>query len=244
MYARQPLMRLPAESAAARRTWSALMYPLTPLTDLVMTRNHEALARAVEQFDGRKFDYTPQEPVRGEVRQLPGRSSSSGCATRCRCRRCKALVTHMGSLREGRKAVILVSEGYTELSAAADARSDREHARPRQPGAPFARRRGAGEDRERFFSSAEMISDLKQVYDVANRNNTAIYALDPRGLAAFEFDINEGVGASACRRGIAAHDPGHAAHPQRRDGRPRHREPERSRQGHCGRSSATRAPTT
>jgi hypothetical protein len=39
-----------------------------------------------------------------------------------------------------------------------------------------------------------MIGDLRQVYDVANRNNTAIYALDPRGLAPFEFDINEGVG--------------------------------------------------
>ena len=41
-----------------------------------------------------------------------------------------------------------------------------------------------------------MIGDLRQVYDVANRNNTAIYALDPRGLAPFEFDIDEGVGDS------------------------------------------------
>ena len=27
-----------------------------------------------------------------------------------------------------------------------------------------------------------------------NRNNTSIYAVDPRGLAAFEYDINQGVG--------------------------------------------------
>ena len=39
-----------------------------------------------------------------------------------------------------------------------------------------------------------MIGDLREVYDTANKNNTAIYALDPRGLAAFEHDINEGVG--------------------------------------------------
>jgi hypothetical protein len=32
------------------------------------------------------------------------------------------------------------------------------------------------------------------VYDNANRNNVAIYAVDPRGLPGFEFDINEGVG--------------------------------------------------
>ena len=37
-------------------------------------------------------------------------------------------------------------------------------------------------------------SDLREVYDTANRNNVAIYAVDPRGLPGFEFDINEGVG--------------------------------------------------
>ena len=69
-------------------TWSALMYPLTPLSDVVMARNHEALARAVEQFDGRKYDYTPRNQFEEKYANYPGRSSSSGCATRCRCRRC------------------------------------------------------------------------------------------------------------------------------------------------------------
>ena len=31
------------------------------------------------------------------------------------------------------------------------------------------------------------------MYDLANKNNVSIYALDPRGLAVFEHDINEGV---------------------------------------------------
>jgi hypothetical protein len=39
-----------------------------------------------------------------------------------------------------------------------------------------------------------MAGDLRQVYDLANRNNTAIYALDPRGLTSFEYDIEQGVG--------------------------------------------------
>jgi hypothetical protein len=39
-----------------------------------------------------------------------------------------------------------------------------------------------------------MESDLREVYDNANRNNVAIYAVDPRGLPGFEFDINENVG--------------------------------------------------
>jgi hypothetical protein len=50
-----------------------------------------------------------------------------------------------------------------------------------------------GEQRERFFSQASMLSDLKDVYDLANKNNVSIYALDPRGLAAFEHDVNEAV---------------------------------------------------
>ena len=37
--------------------------------------------------------------------------------------------------------------------------------------------------------------DLRDVYDVANKNNVAIYAVDPRGLAVNEFDIDQNVGA-------------------------------------------------
>jgi hypothetical protein len=54
--------------------------------------------------------------------------------------------------------------------------------------------RGMEEDRARFSSDTEMAGDLRQVYDLANRNNTAIYALDPRGLTSFEYDIEQGVG--------------------------------------------------
>jgi hypothetical protein len=50
------------------------------------------------------------------------------------------------------------------------------------------------EDRMRFRSDVELQSDLRAVFDTANRNNTAIYALDPRGLATGEFDINENIG--------------------------------------------------
>ena len=36
----------------------------------------------------------------------------------------------------------------------------------------------------------------------ANRSNVAIYALDPRGLAAFEYDIDQGVGQQRDRAGL------------------------------------------
>ena len=37
----------------------------------------------------------------------------------------EGLIIHMGSLKEGRKALILVSEGYSDIAAAAAARPDR-----------------------------------------------------------------------------------------------------------------------
>jgi hypothetical protein len=58
---------------------------------------------------------------------------------------------------------------------------------------PFAAD-SASEERARFSADAELMADLRQVFDAANRNNTAIYALDPRGLAVNEFDINENIG--------------------------------------------------
>ena len=46
--------------------------------------------------------------------------------------------------------------------------------------------------------------DLREVYDTVNRNNTAIYAVDPRGLAVFEYDINQGVGLQQDRSDLNA----------------------------------------
>jgi VWFA-related protein len=192
MYARKPLMQFLENLQPSDMV--GLMYPLTPLTDVIMSRNHEALARAVERFDGRKFDYTPKNQFEEKYANYPAtvvekmRNEVSLSALR-------SLVTHMGSLREGRKAVILVSEGYSNYlpPQLRDPIASMPGLGNPARGSPGA---GAGEDRERFFSNAEIISDLREVYSVANRNNTAIYSLDPRGLAAFEFEINEGVGDS------------------------------------------------
>ena len=83
----QPLMRF-LQNQLQPADMVALMYPLTPLTDLVMTRNHEALARAVEQI--RRPQVRLHAAGTSSRRSTPTTrpSSSSGCATRCRSRRC------------------------------------------------------------------------------------------------------------------------------------------------------------
>ena len=144
----------------------------------------------------------------------------------------KGLIIKLGGLREGRKALILVSEGYTNYL-------------PPQMRSQNAQIKGGSADpfagdsmveqRERFFSQAEMISRLKDVYDLANRNNVSIYALDPRGLAAFEGDIDEGVAGISLttdkemlRLTMDSHP-----HPRGQHRWPRDRQLERSRQGHA-----------
>jgi VWFA-related protein len=170
-----------------------IMYPLTPTSDVVMGRNHEALARGLEAFDGRKYDYVPKNQFEEQYANYPA-STVEQVRNQVSLSALKGLIIKLGGLREGRKALILVSEGYTNYL-------------PAQLRDPVASLPGVGnpnrgneavgdnqlEQRERFFSQASMMSDLKDVFDLANKNNVSIYALDPRGLAAFEHDVNEAV---------------------------------------------------
>ena len=49
-----------------------------------------------------------------------------------------------------------------------------------------------------------MAMDLRDVTDFANRNNVALYMVDPRGLAPSEFDISENIGGQIDRGYLSA----------------------------------------
>ncbi len=172
-----------------------VMYPLESTSSVRMTRNHSAVVRGLQQFTGRKYEYEPKNQFEQNYAHYPTevverlRNQVSLSALR-------SLVVHMGSLKEGRKALILVSEGYSNLPP-----PQMRNANAQLPGLgnPNAYNPDAGvndlnEDRAQWAAGLDMDSDLREVYDNANRNNVAIYAVDPRGLPGFEFDINEGVG--------------------------------------------------
>ena len=172
----------------------AVMYPLTPVGDVRFTRDHGALTRMIQQFDGRKFDYTPRNQYEDRyamypstvVERIRNEVSFSGL---------RALVTHLGALREGRKSVIVVSEGYTNMLPP-QLREEVAGFRGTGPGAGAAGgfEDSAAEDTARFFADADLQFELRRVYDAANRSNTSLYTLDPRGLGVFEFGIDERVG--------------------------------------------------
>lgn len=175
----------------------AVLYPLTPVTDLVFTRNHEAIADALMRFEGRKYDYTPRNAYEERYAHYPAETVEY-IRTQVTLSALRALSIHLGTQREGRKNILFVSEGMTYNIPSAIQN-------PGDPNAPFMPpsdpTRGGGYARSSadFFKEVEMVGDLKYIFDAANRANTSIYTLDPRGMTPFAFDIGMNVGADRDR---------------------------------------------
>lgn len=172
-----------------------VMYPLESTVSVRMTRNHSAVVKALQQFLGRKYDYQPMNEFEERYAYYPTetveriRAEVSLSALR-------SLIVHMGGLKEGRKALIVVSEGYTYMVP-----PQMRNANAQMPGLgnPNAFNPNAGvndpnEQRYAWMAGNDMDLDLREIFGTANKNNVALYMVDPRGLPGFEFDINENVG--------------------------------------------------
>ncbi|MGE5813889.1 MAG: VWA domain-containing protein, partial [Acidobacteriota bacterium] len=196
---RDPLSRF-IERQIAPTDLVGVMYPLTPVTDFQLSRNREALATAFKNFLGRKFEYEPRNSFEERYAYYPAETVER-IRNEVTLSALRALVTHLGGLREGRKAVILVSEGFSNTLPAqlADPIAAMPGVGNPYHGRPSPTDDTAGQTTREFFAQTDLMTELRDVYAAANRSNTAIYTLDPRGLAPFEFDINEGVGTNADR---------------------------------------------
>jgi VWFA-related protein len=179
-----------------------VMYPLEPVAAVRMTRNHDAVVKGLQQFLGRKYDYTPKNDYEERIFYYPTETVEQ-IRNQISLSAIKSLIVHMGGLKEGRKGLILVSEGYSNMvppqmrdqmaafpGSNNPARND-----------PFAGTDGVGrstplEDRAAWLAGTEMEDQLRDVWDLANKNNVAIYAVDPRGLATNEFGIDQNINNS------------------------------------------------
>ena len=168
----------------------AVMYPLTPLLDVQLTRNHAQVVRALQTFEGRKYNYNPRNMFERQYAYYPTTTvekirndvSLSGL---------KALAVHLGGLREGRKSIIVLTEGYSnyvppqlrdEIAGGGGRLSGQRYD-------PFAGDNRL-EESSQFFDDASMRMDLRYVADTANKSNTSLYMVDPRGLAVSEYDMS------------------------------------------------------
>ncbi len=170
-----------------------IMYPLTPLFDVRLTRNHTGIINAVQNLSGVKYKYEVRNEFEARYNHYPPtiveriRNDVSLSAL-------KGLMIHMGGLREGRKHVLLVSEGYTnyvppQLRARSAIIGSSIIDNPAR-GNSFAGDSHIEQTYE-YFQNSSLMLDLREVFSTANRFNTAIYSLDPRGLAMGEFDISQ-----------------------------------------------------
>lgn len=167
-----------------------IMYPLTPTFDVTLTRDHAQIVHALERFKGRKYNYQAQNAYEQQYVYYPTtdveriRNDVSLSAL-------KALAMKLGGLREGRKSIIVLSEGYSDYvppqlrdeSAGGVGRSS---ALRYNPQAGMSRY----ESTQALFQDMGMRANLVYTADIANRNNTSFYMVDPRGLAVWEYDLS------------------------------------------------------
>jgi len=183
----------------------AIMYPLTPVTILGFSRNFDTIAGAVQKFEGRKYDYKPRNAIEEQYSRYPTEVVEQ-IRNDVVMGALKALSVRLGSLRDGRKSVIYVSEGLTVSLPAAMRNENAEQPAmpclaPNQPncnpaiGRPMAYDTpSAQEETQNWFAQSDLYSKMRDVFDLANRNNVSFYSLDPRGLATNEFGIDEDIG--------------------------------------------------
>ena len=90
------------------------MYPLTPMTGLTFTRNRKALVSAIENFQGRRFDYQPRNEYEEKYAYYPAQTVEM-IRNQVVMTALKGAAIRLGGLREGRKSIIFVSEGFTTI---------------------------------------------------------------------------------------------------------------------------------
>jgi VWFA-related protein len=167
----------------------AVMYPLTPPDGLTFTYDDAAVATAVSKFVGRKYDYTPINRLEEQYQQMPPQMQEQ-LRNQLVISALESLCNYLGTVRDGRKTVLYVSEGMTGTLA---------------PGASTVGTFGGSTGvppSQSVFDSMQLIEDLRNVFAAASRSNTSIYTLDPRGLAGSEFSVADNVSAEADRQAL------------------------------------------
>jgi VWFA-related protein len=87
-------------------------YPLDSVVDVNFQRDRAPALKAIRAFYGRRGDYTPKRPVEEEhLRRLKDIETIRAQITTGAL---SGLAAHLGGLKQGRKALIFVSEGFVQ----------------------------------------------------------------------------------------------------------------------------------
>jgi len=172
----------------------AVVTPLSIMGGLTFSRSHISTASTIRAFEGRKYDYTVKNPIEARMEHLAPeaqerfRNDMAIAALRNLCQQ-------LGTMRDGRKTVLYFSEGLTGSMPAGVRTTGSQY-----PSAPAGTPQAPNQSSREYFDTASLINQMQQVFDAANGNDVAIYTVDPRGLAVFEFGVNEDVSMATDRR--------------------------------------------
>ena len=228
MAVREPLTRFIRNSARPTRSGRHRLS-----ADAVQGHRVHAQSRIGDSrdraFDGRKYDYQPRNELEEQYVYYPVETVER-IRNQVSLSAIRSISAGLGTLREGRKSLILVSEGY--INYVPPQLRDPSAAYP-GVGNPNRRNPMAGEndmneDRERFFSNTDLLSDMRDVFNEANRANVAIYGgrpARPRGVRVRHQRRRRPADRSRQPQQHARLDP----HALRGNRRPRDRQSQRSR---------------
>ena len=90
----------------------AVYYPLDSVTDVAFSRDREPVLQAIRAFYGRQGDYTPKHPVEEEHLRHPMQIET--IRRQIVTSALEGLAIHLGAIKQGRKTIVWVSEGFTE----------------------------------------------------------------------------------------------------------------------------------
>ena len=189
------------------------------IADMLRDKWYWGLRHSIQDMDQREREYldcfppTDKEIAAGEFRSLVARQMIARRRERLTLDSLRDLVQYLGSVREERKAILAVSDGwllYRPDSSMTELRvmtkfGDREPVPGNEPisvgpggklGVGAARERDANPasqticDKDRMYlASIDNDDYFRYLLDVANRNNASFYPIDPRGLAVFDTEI-------------------------------------------------------
>jgi VWFA-related protein len=172
----------------------AVATPLSIMSGLTFSRNHDAVASIVRDFNGRKFDYTPMNALEARYQQM-GPEAQEQMRNDLVLSGLRNLCEQLGSMRDGRKTILYVSEGMSG-SLPSGVRTRGGYYGPQT----INRGNDPNLQSRDFFEQTALINQMQQMFGAASRNNVAIYTLDPRGLANYEYGIEEDVSSADDRR--------------------------------------------
>jgi len=212
---RRPLINM-LNRLAGPEDMIALMTPDMAASDITFTRRTDKLADLIDRagFWGQRNELIKKDPIDQMYEQCyppepgSGRVTSVVAEEMIQRRREKAtldaleeLVFYLGGLREERKGILLVSEGWLLFRPS---RALAESSQPRRPGVyvgPDGRittadpRNYAGADTSRCDQDRMALAGIDNsrryldILRVANRSNASFYPIEPRGLVVFDSDM-------------------------------------------------------